>query len=443
MQRPQFRVVPVVHTAMAAERPSGHALPSSQLPPPRAGAGSRFAAVGVERPLVARRPVFTRDLEVAAYELFTAFPVTPISEERLAGLVISAVADVGLPTLVGVKQALIPASREFLERDFARLLPSDRVTLAFADSLTADPAMAERLAGLSTSGYRLLVEDASSEAAMRLADIVSYDASSSDPIQVAARVPSGRNCPQLLVRNLADHDQVDRFGNARFSLFSGSFLARPRPFAGGRAGEHRFSRMRLIAALQDPACDLQTLDQVIASDAALSYRLLRFVNSAYFSLPRHVESVRDAVVLLGLNNVRVWASLLAIANGVEGPPELLRSSLIRARMAQILSRTLGSASPDAAFTVGLFSNLGVLLGVDLESALHDLPLTLDVKDALLGKDGPLGELLTVVTRYESARFGEVPQVMAMVMGGIYVDAIRYADGVMGSGLEGGPASEAA
>jgi EAL and modified HD-GYP domain-containing signal transduction protein len=309
--------------------------------------------------------------------------------------------------------------------------------------LTADPAMAERLASLSTSGYRLLVEDASSEAAMRLADIISYDASSSDPIQVAGRAPSGRNCPQLLVRNLADHEQVDRFGNAGFALFSGSFLARPRPFAGGRAGEHRFSRMRLIAALQDPACDLQTLDQVIASDAALSYRLLRFVNSAYFSLPRHVESVRDAVVLLGLNNVRVWASLLAIANGVEGPPELLRSSLIRARMAQILSRTLGSASPDAAFTVGLFSNLGVLLGVDLESALHDLPLTLDVKDALLGKDGPLGELLTVVTRYESARFGEVPQVMAMVMGGIYVDAIRYADGVMGSGLQGEPASEAA
>jgi c-di-GMP phosphodiesterase len=428
---------------MSAEPSAGHALSSSQLPPPRAGAGSRFAAVGVERPLVARRPVFTRDLEVAAYELFTAFPVTPISEERLAGLVISAVADVGLPTLVGVKPALIPASRQFIERDFARLLPSDRVTLAVADGLVADPGLAERLAGLATSGYRLLIEDASTEEATRLADIVSYDASSSNPEHVAERTRSGRTSPQLLVRNVADHEQVDRFGKAGFTLFSGSFLARPRPFAGGRAGEHRISRIRLIAALQDPACDLQTLDEVIESDAALSYRLLRFVNSAYFSLPRHVESVRDAVVLLGLSNVRVWASLLAIANSVEGPPELLRSSLIRARMAQMLSRTLGTASPEAAFTVGLFSNLGVLLGVDLESALADLPLTHEVKEALLGKDGPLGELLTLVTRYESARFGEVPQVMAMVMGGIYVDAIRYADGVMGSGLDTEPDSEAA
>jgi c-di-GMP phosphodiesterase len=428
---------------MSAEPTAGHAVPASQLPPPRPGAGSRFAAVGVERPLVARRPVFTRELEVAAYELFTAFPVTPISEERLAGLVISAVADVGLPTLVGGRPALIPASRQFIERDFARLLPSDRVTLVVADGLAADPALAERLASLATSGYRLLIEDASTEEATRLADIVSYDASSSDPARVVERARAGRISRQMLVRNVADHEQVDRFGKAGFTLFSGSFLARPRPFAGGRAGEHRISRMRLIAALQDPACDLQTLDEVIQSDAALSYRLLRFVNSAYFSLPRHVESVRDAVVLLGLTNVRVWASLLAIANSVEGPAELLRSSLIRARMAQMLSRTLGTASPEAAFTVGLFSNLGVLLGVDLESALTDLPLIHEVKEALLGNDGSLGELLTLVTRYESARFGEVPQVMAMVMGGIYVDAIRYADGVMGSGLEGEPGVEAA
>jgi c-di-GMP-related signal transduction protein len=193
--------------------------------------------------------------------------------------------------------------------------------------------------------------------------------------------------------------------------------------------------MRLIAALQNPACDLETLDDVIRADAGLSYRLLRFVNSAYFSLPRHVDSVRDAVVLLGLKNVRVWASLLAIAGGQEGPAELLRSSLIRARMAQLLARTLGVQSPEAAFTVGLFSNLSVLLGVDLEYALEELPLTVEVKGALLGDGGPLDEVLRLVVSYESARFQDVPRVVSMVMGGIYVDALRYADGAMGAGLD--------
>ncbi|HET6850120.1 MAG TPA: HDOD domain-containing protein [Gaiellales bacterium] len=388
-----------------------------------------------ERPLVARRPLFTRDLTVAAYELLTAVPLGPISDERLAGLVISAVADVGLPALVGARPAVIPVSERFLERGFTRLLPAGKVIFAVPDELASEPGIADHLRGLAAGGYRVLVEQPSTPAAVALADLVSFDAGASPEAAAEAAGAAGGRSVELVARNVTEHDQVERLARAGFTRFSGTFLGRPRPFAGGRAGEHRSSRMRLIAALQNPSCDLETLDDVIRADAGLSYRLLRFVNSAYFSLPRHVDSVRDAVVLLGLQNVRIWASLLAIAGGQEGPAELLRSSLVRARMAQMLARTLGVESPDAAFTVGLFSNLSVLLGVDLESALAELPLTVEVKGALLGDGGPLEEVLRLVVSYESARFQEVPRVVAMVMGGIYVDALRYADGAMGAGLD--------
>ena len=404
------------------------------------GRAAQRHAGDAERPLVARRPLFTRDLTVSAYELLTAVPLGPISDERLAGLVISAVADVGLPALVGGRPAVIPVSRRFLERGFTRLLPAGKVIFSVGDDLASDPATANHLRGLPAEGYRVLVEQPSTRTAVELADLVSFDAAGSPEAAaeaVGAAGGRGRSV-QLVARNVTEHEQVDRLARTGFTRFSGSFLGRPRPFAGGQAGEHRSSRMRLIAALQNPACDLETLDDVIRADAGLSYRLLRFVNSAYFSLPRHVDSVRDAVVLLGLQNVRVWASLLAIAGGQEGPSELLRSSLVRARMAQMLARTLGVESPEAAFTVGLFSNLSVLLGVDLESALAELPLTVEVKGALLGDGGPLDEVLRLVVSYESARFQDVPKVVAMLMGGIYVDALRYADGAMGAGLD--PAS---
>jgi c-di-GMP phosphodiesterase len=387
-----------------------------------------------ERPLVARRPIFTRDLTVSAYELLTAVPARQISDERLAGLVISAVADVGLPALVGSRPAVIPVSRQFLERGFTRLLPVGKVLFAVSAELASDQAIADHLRGIRGDGHRVLVEQPSTPATLALADLASFDASAS-PEALAEALRGSSRWPELLARNVTEHDQVARLARAGFTRFSGSFLGRPRPFAGGQAGEHRSSRMRLIAALQNPACDLETLDDVIRADAGLSYRLLRFVNSAYFSLPRYVDSVRDAVVLLGLHNVRVWASLLAIAGGQEGPAELLRSSLVRARMAQLLARTLGLESPEAAFTVGLFSNLSVLLGVDLETALAELPLTAEVKGAMLGDGGSLDELLRLVVSYESARFDEVPRVVAMVMGGIYVDALRYADGAMGAGLD--------
>jgi EAL and modified HD-GYP domain-containing signal transduction protein len=399
------------------------------------GRGLPLHPTDAERPLVARRPIFTRDLTVAAYELLTAVPLGPISDERLAGLVISAVADVGLPALVGNRHAVIPVSRRFLERGFTRLLPAGKVIFAVPDELAAEPGIADHLRGLPADGYRVLVEQPSTAAAVELADLVSFDAAQSPEAAAQAVGAAGGRSVELVARNVTEHDQLERLARAGFTRFSGTFLGRPRPFAGGQASEHRSSRMRLIAALQNPACDLETLDDVIRADAGLSYRLLRFVNSAYFSLPRHVDSVRDAVVLLGLKNVRVWASLLAIAGGQEGPAELLRSSLIRARMAQLLARTLGVQSPEAAFTVGLFSNLSVLLGVDLEYALEELPLTVEVKGALLGDGGPLDEVLRLVVSYESARFQDVPRVVSMVMGGIYVDALRYADGAMGAGLD--------
>jgi EAL and modified HD-GYP domain-containing signal transduction protein len=427
----QFPLPPAEHPSMIPDMPgslaAAHRAPGARgAIPPRHGGDA-------ERPLVARRPLFTRDLTVSAYELLTAVPAGPISDERLAGLVISAVADVGLPALVGIRPAVIPVSRHFLERGFTRLLPAGKVIFSVADELACDPAIADHLRGLPADGYRVLVEQPSTPAAAALANLLSFDAAASP--EAAAQAVGGGRLVELVARNVTEHHQVERLARAGFTLFSGSFLGRPRPFAGGQASEHRSSRMRLIAALQNPACDLETLDDVIRADAGLSYRLLRFVNSAYFSLPRHVDSVRDAVVLLGLHNVRIWASLLAIAGGQEGPPELLRSSLVRARMAQLLARTLGVESPEAAFTVGLFSNLSVLLGVDLESALAELPLTVEVKGALLGDSGPLEELLRLVVSYESARFQDVPRVVSMVMGGIYVDALRYADGAMGAGLD--------
>jgi EAL and modified HD-GYP domain-containing signal transduction protein len=420
---------------MVPDPPGASAAAHSRAPAARAQSGARRHP-DVERPLIARRPIFTRDLTVSAYELLTAAPAGPIGDERLAGLVISAVADVGLPALVGSRPAVVPVNRRFLERGFARLLPGGRIIFALDDELASDDAFADHLRALSADGYRLLVEQPSTPRALAVAQIAAFDASR-EPESAVAAIRAGGRRPDLLARNVTEHDQVERLSRAGFSLFGGSFLGRPRPFAGGQAGEHRSSRMRLVAALQDPACDLEMLDDVIRADAGMSYRLLRFVNSAYFSLPRHVDSVRDAVVLLGLQNVRVWASLLAVAGGREGPSELLRSSLVRARMAQLLARTLSFQSPEAAFTVGLFSNLGVLLGLDLESALAELPLTVEVKGALLGDGGPLDELLRLVVSYENARFEEVPRVVAMVMGGIYVDALRYADGAMGAGLDGG------
>ncbi len=115
------------------------------------------------------------------------------------------------------------------------------------------------------------------------------------------------------------------------------------------------ARLRLIAAIQNPGIELEQLDDIISTDMGISYRLLRLINSAYFSLPQPVGSVHHALVMLGMEKVRMWTVLIALAEIDDRPSELIRSALTRAKMCELLARATGAAAPEAHFTAGLFS----------------------------------------------------------------------------------------
>ena len=132
----------------------------------------------------------------------------------------------------------------------------------------------------------------------------------------------------------------------------------------------RLAQVELVAALQNPEVELEELDAVISRDLGVSYRLLRFINSAYFSLPRRVDSVHDAIVLLGSRNVRSWAMLLTLAEH-RRPAERAGAAGdgARRRCAERIAASLGTVDPEAAFTVGLFSVLDALMSMRMEDVL--------------------------------------------------------------------------
>jgi hypothetical protein len=154
--------------------------------------------------------------------------------------------------------------------------------------------------------------------------------------------------------------------------------------------------MRLMAVLQDPDCDLEQLDRAISNDLGVSFWLLRWINSAYVSLPRKVTSVRDALVLLGVKNVRSWALLMTLAGIDDQPSELLRTAMTRAKMCELVDKALGRPDLDAHFTVGLFSVVDTSMNMRMADALDELPLAPEVTAALLDQSGPLGKVLSWV-----------------------------------------------
>ena len=247
-----------------------------------------------------------------------------------ASTIVTTIADIGLEALVGNRICFVNVTREFILNEFATLLPADRVALELGRLDAIDLDVRAKLAELREKGYTIVLDDfvlrSDSEPLLEVADMVKLDALSFSDQQLLdqAHELADRGI-RLVAERIENHEAFERCKEAGFELFQGYFFCQPKTVTGKGVPAGRLAQVELVAALQDPDVELEELDAVISRDLGVSYRLLRFINSAYFSLPRRVDSVHDAIVLLGSRNVRSWAMLLTLA-GHRRPAERARAA---------------------------------------------------------------------------------------------------------------------
>jgi len=178
--------------------------------------------------------------------------------------------------------------------------------------------------------------------------------------------------------------------------------------------------MQLLASLHDPALGFDRAEQIVSSDVALSYRLLRHVNSARFSLPRKVESIRETLVYLGLQTVKGMALLFLLSAIENQPQDLIHIAMLRAKMCQLLAKARAADDIHSFFTVGLLSTLDALMNAPMAELLADLPLADELRSALLDLEGDLGAVLAATLAYERGEWDGVGQA------GLGADKVREA-----------------
>jgi EAL and modified HD-GYP domain-containing signal transduction protein len=191
--------------------------------------------------------------------------------------------------------------------------------------------------------------------------------------------------------------------------------------------------MQLIAEASRADFDIERITDIISRDLALSYRLLRLVNSAAFGLRTKVSSVRHAILLLGQREIKRWISALALMSVADRKPDaLVTIPVFRGRFAELLAPAAGLGDKSSElFLVGLFSMLDALLDRNMDDALAYLPLSSDITDALLGKPGPLYDMLQLVKFYENADWDKVSQYATKlgldesVMPDAYIEAAEW------------------
>jgi EAL and modified HD-GYP domain-containing signal transduction protein len=370
---------------------------------------------GADHVLVARQAILDHRLRVVGYELLYRAPhalghADVVDAEQATSRVIAEVyTEIGLEKMVGAHPAFINVTREFLLTVRPLPLSPGRAVLELLEDQEPDEELLEVLRELRAKDYTIALDDfvyhEALDPLLELASIVKIDVLALEPDDVLAQLEvAKRRGLRAVAEKVEAHDDFERWREAGFELFQGYFYARPRTVHAQRVPARTIDALGALAELQSTGGDFDRLEQVIRRDVGLSYRLLRYVNSAFFAFASDIESVHDALVRLGARTVQQWATVLVLA-GVPGTPhELLATALRRARMCELLAPAGDAGVADRCFTVGLFSVVDGLLDVPMDEALGSLPLSDAIKVALLGGDNAEGRLLRRVTTWELGEF---------------------------------------
>jgi EAL and modified HD-GYP domain-containing signal transduction protein len=333
-------------------------------------------------------------------------------------------------------------TRGLLLEGFATALPADRVVLAVQPHLQLDRAARDAIEELVASGYRLALmgyeRDGALEPLLPLAHVVGLNVAGLERGLLRGGLSHLRaHGVRTLARGVEQHEELELCIGLGFDLLQGHFICQPRVVSEQGLKVVSVNRLRLISRLHDNDVDFDELQEIIGRDVALSYNLLRFINSAFFALPRRVESIRDALVLLGALNVRKWATLMALAESQDKPRELVVTGLVRARMCELLAGVYGHRDVEGAFTTGLFSVVDALTDRSMVELLSGLPLSGEIISALLNYDGAKGRILRAAVAYERGNFGELGDVppTRTPLSDLYAQAVEWATEASG-GLPG-------
>jgi EAL and modified HD-GYP domain-containing signal transduction protein len=357
-----------------------------------------------------RQPIFDRALAVYGYELLyrrgneTQAHIIDF-DSASARTAVDAFLDFGLDTLVADRSAFINLTRAVLLSGVCRQLPADRVVLELLETLPCDEEVAREVVALAAAGYRIALDDfVPGDLRAPLlphAAIVKIDIEAVTDSHLQELTARLRPLPvELVAERVETQEQLDLCRDLGVGYFQGFFFARPTILQGRRVPVERLTALRVLALLADPDASLHSLSEAIAGDVKLSYQLLRAANSAFSSPAAPIESIDDAIMRLGRNQLRAWLCVMAMS-GLDGKPlAVLSLALTRARMCEALGQAAGAASPGTWFMAGLFSTLDILFNAPLKTLLDALPLSPSVVDAIENRSGALGESLNAVVAFE-------------------------------------------
>jgi len=398
--------------------------------------------------IIARQPIFNFNKRLFAYELLYR-GTKNLSLEHIGGerattsLLTSAFLTEGLERISSNKPCFINFTEELLLGNIIENFPKTKIVIEVLEDVPPTPEVIEACKNLKQQGYILALDDFVFDQKLypliELADIIKFDflLTPVDTIHKALHYLSHYDI-QLLAEKVETHEEFIQAVKLGFTYFQGYFFAKPEVMHIRELATSQIHLLRMVTEINQKEISTTKLTQLITEDVSLSYKLLRYVNSAYFYLIKQVESIPHAIAYLGEGEIRRFVTLVAISElASDKTPELVKLATIRAKFCEQLALHSGwLTNPDELFLLGLFSLLHAMLDTPMATLLERLPLTDELKLALVSSSGPLGPFLKTVEFYENGQHEDYIEALKIIevdkedVHTLYLEAIYYADNLM-------------
>lgn len=365
---------------------------------------------------VARQPVFDAQKNVWGYELLfrnsEGTNAADIGDDDAATSQVIADGFGLIQDDIEVGQRLlVNFPRNMLLEGAADFLPPEVCVVEILEHVQPEPDVLEALQDLKDRGYILALDDyvgqEGFEPFIELADIVKVDCLDLDQDELANIAGNLRQLDvQLLAEKVEDNEMFNLCRDLGFELFQGFFFSRPEIIPGKKISTNNINRLQLLSAISGEDFEVEDLTKAINSDVSVSYRLLKFMNSPTFGLPNEINSIQQAIALIGYRKLAGWLRMILLSDMSSGPAgnELAFLSIKRAKFLELVCRDMKHCplSAESMFMLGLFSLLDVLLGRPMPELMKELPVEQDLVKALIGKQSSALIYLNLIKLLEKA-----------------------------------------
>ncbi len=371
------------------------------------------APKGIKLRYVARQPIFDRDQKVFGYELLFRDDMENVFHEVDANTASRSTVDnsllVGLDVLCDGRRAFLNCTRDTLIGGLLTLMPSHSTVIEILESVPVDPEVLNACQHLKEAGYMIALDDFVSgdprEPLAEMADILKVDLKLTTIEQRAALIKKhGPWRCRMLAEKVENHADFVSAKEQGFVYFQGYFLRRPEMMTTHDVPLNSLNYVRMLQAVSRADLDIPELEKLIKTEAAICYRLLRYMNSARFGFKSEIHSVRHALAILGEREVRRWVRLIATVGAAQDKSsDLVLCALVRAQFGELLSPLVRHGDSDL-FLLGLLSMMDVILEMPMPEILDKIPLDTETKAVLRGEPSLLRPVYQLMLAHESGEW---------------------------------------